>query len=575
MRSILAEFQILRMAVSIFVYGYNVLFIWRLWPAPSPPMNTRELELTTVHRTIVETTTTVSVSETLQVPHVISDAQTQTSLIWNEKKDEAEEYISEAPEVTHLEVPLSRFEEVLLPNPWEFPILDSAAQTLLRDEEFQRTIRYYRETVKEEEEDPDAIHPPGQDIEDYLTKILNMISSRCPTTGGARPFDIGFVDNRRFEETPEPHEPPGIAGAFVADDISYFYQWKDVAVLIGDGLDFEAEAGALDTQSNPTRSPNSSRHPTPSRKSATPEPSSASKRGFTTTRGSRFSKSRSPRPFQKQRSDSPRSPKDSRLESSNQPSSSKQRAPEPPEDLSRMAQETLSASGNRRHVIAITITDIVVRLWYFDRAGTIRTAPTKLNDASFARAFMRLVYADASHIGFEDAFEPSIHPDEKSPSPTDVVGSRVLVQGSYFTISEKLHSAMELHGRGTAVYAAQNLEMVQSKDDGASALQTMPKQVVVKFSWQLTDWHSEDALYLLAERYGVRGISRLYRSASIARLSQGLRGRLLKSSQYRDRELRAQVMGPIAIPLLRVKDLDTFKAAFKSLVEGDLQHIFL
>lgn len=515
-------------------------------------------------------TTTSSVAETLQVPHFTSDAQTQTSLIWNEKKDETDEYISKAPEVTHLEVQLSRFEEVLLPNNWEFSTLDSAAHALLRDEEFQRTIRDYQELLKEEEEDPDASRPPGHNIEDYLVKILNMISSNCPPTGDARPFNIRFVDNQQFVETPEPHDPPGVAGAFVSNDSSYLYQWKDVAVLISNGFDFEEEA--IDAHSHSSQSPTSSRHSTPSRKFATPEPSSVPKGGRNTSRGSRFSKSRSPRPFQKPRVGSPRGAKNSRPEpsGSDRPTPHKGRALRPPEELSRMAQETLSAMGNRRHVLAITISDIVVRFWYFDRAGTIRTVPTKINDASFIRAFMRLVYADASHIGFEDTFELPVDVENVLPSSTtwDVVGSRVVIQNSAFAVYEKLHSALELHGRGTAVYAARSLTPVHPMDSNTLALRSLPEKVAVKLSWQLTDWNPEDALYRLAEAQGVRGISRLYRSASIVRLSQGFRGRLVKTSQYRDRELRAQVMGPLAVPLLRVKDLDTFKAAFKSLVEG-------
>jgi len=39
---------------------------------------------------------------------------------------------------------------------------------------------------------------------------------------------------------------------------------------------------------------------------------------------------------------------------------------------------------------------------------------------------------------------------------------------------------------------------------------------------------------------------------------------------YADRELRVQVIGPIARPLYEVADLETFKTAFRSLVKSAL-----
>ena len=79
-----------------------------------------------------------------------------------------------------------------------------------------------------------------------------------------------------------------------------------------------------------------------------------------------------------------------------------------------------------------------------------------------------------------------------------------------------------------------------------------PRSVVVKLSWQLDSWHDEEALYRLAAERGVQGVSHLYRSATFSRLSHGFRGRLVDVTQFCDRELRVQVLGPLCIPLYRV-----------------------
>lgn len=558
-----------------------------LRPAPPPsPAKTRDFELTTIHRTKTTTTTTTNVDKTVQEPSLISDAQIQTSLQWNEKTGEAEEFVANALEVTHLEIPLEIFQEALFPDKWGILSLDAAAESLLLDEEFQRTVHYYLETLKEDKEEDNPIHPPGQDMEDYITNMFNMIATRCPDSNDVRPHHLRFVDIRQFAPTPEPHEPPGIAAVFSSNDPAVEYQYKDVAILMDDGSEFEEEDSSYkehmntlqstherpssDSRQGSIVSPSSKLIPRSRVRSASPSrevvPGSPRHDKFERTSPSRPPKrarnassysppgseksSGTPPPYSDRAEQSQRSP----------PSDYKRQGPKPPSELSRMALETISALGNRRHVLAITISELVVRFWYFDRAGTIRTPSLKLNEPSFVKALMRIAFADAAQLGLEETFLVS-------PRHDSLVGCNVVVQNTTFTIREKLHCAPELHGRGTAVYAAETIPSVGHKVDEAES-ELIPAEVVVKLSWQPINWDSEDALYRLAARYGVGGISRLYRSECLTRLSRGFRGLLVHASRYRDRELRAQILGPLAIPLARVRNVEMFKTAFKSLVKG-------
>lgn len=96
----------------------------------------------------------------------------------------------------------------------------------------------------------------------------------------------------------------------------------------------------------------------------------------------------------------------------------------------------------------------------------------------------------------------------------------------------------------------------------------IPDRVIIKCAWQAVSKQPEDELFRLAHARGVGGLAKLYGSCTVGHLSQGVRGKICGQRAYQDRELRVQVMGPRCVPLYRVKDLETFKKAFTSLVEG-------
>lgn len=229
----------------------------------------------------------------------------------------------------------------------------------------------------------------------------------------------------------------------------------------------------------------------------------------------------------------------------------------------------MSIVGNRRHIFGISSHEMSFRLWYFDRSGSVRTPAMRLDDHTFVRTLLKLTHSTASDFGFEDIFPPENDDEYVSSSSSlnflDILDCKINIQDTWFVLLERIHVSFELYGRGTAVYGAKDLATMEDDDSDGSA---PSPEVVVKISWQNCAWKSEDAMYRLAEKHDVRGIAHLYRSAAITRLSRSLRSKLVPISSYRDRELRVQVIGPLAVPLYSVKDLDTFTMAFKSLVRG-------
>lgn len=525
-----------------------------------------------IRRTTAKTTTTSSSVKHAARRRALSDAQTQTSLPWNDKKGVGQESVADAPEVSHLEVPLSHFEDALFSTKCKLPHLDAVAAELLLSEEFQRTVQSYVEALEEDEEQS-SMRPPGEDVEDLVIKIFTMIANSYPTGDTIRPYDIQFHDETHFAALPEPHGPPGVAGVFASNDSHAVYHWRDVAILFDNGMVFEEEHKTIATRRK--RALNAHPSPTVAYKST---PRFASRPSGASVGSGSPAAAAQPRPskrtrldtqYLKNESDNSNIPPPPAVpsESTADTDSISPECPKPPQELARCALEALSTLGNRRHILGFTIHGLIMRFWYFDRAGTVYTTPLQLNDKSFVKAFIRLIFSDSAELGFENALQPPTT-GLLSSQFNDVIGCTIDIQGSSFTIREKLHSAFELYGRGTTVYGAKRLKSGGPQNGSLSSF-VIPEDVVIKLSWQLTDWGSEDALYRLAAEKGVHGISHLYRSANMTRLSRGCRRRLVRANQYRDRELRAQVLGPLAVPLYRVKQLSSFTAAFKSLVRGN------
>lgn len=109
-----------------------------------------------------------------------------------------EEYISPASEVTHLEVPLSRFEEVMFPDQSTSADIDTAAEKLLRDTSFLQLVQSYLNTQKDEDEDVEdesSTRSSELSAEDYILKIFSTMTARLPQSSEPQsPPNIKFVD---------------------------------------------------------------------------------------------------------------------------------------------------------------------------------------------------------------------------------------------------------------------------------------------------------------------------------------------------------------------------------------------
>lgn len=228
----------------------------------------------------------------------------------------------------------------------------------------------------------------------------------------------------------------------------------------------------------------------------------------------------------------------------------------------------MAATGNRRHVLGLYAKGLKVKFYLYDHAGTIYTTPLDLRkDAQrIVAAVISLSFLDPVALGLESVLQPKV-----STSPTEQLTKAadcyVEVGGTSFYCQCLLH-APTIFGRGTVVYEAIPARPDADGSPIPSNEVDVPAEVILKLSWQLPSSNSEDDLLKLAAERGVKGIARLYRSATACRLSDGIRGRLMPAKLYADRELRIQVTGPRATLLAEVEDLETFKTAFRSLVTG-------
>jgi len=244
----------------------------------------------------------------------------------------------------------------------------------------------------------------------------------------------------------------------------------------------------------------------------------------------------------------------------------------PDNELFTNASRVFKATGNRRHVLGVYVKRMKVRLCFYDRAGTIYTTPLDLRDDA-----PRIIAALIS-LSFLDAFSLGLEP--YLAAKTNVPPSRLLQGGENYVIdvdgvtfrTNSLIHAGELSARGTAIFEAVPAPP-ENPTTAKSTLIDAPPRVVVKMSWHMPEAHYEDQLLRLAAERGVAGVARLYCSAVGPRVSEGFRSRLVPDVMYANRELRIQVIGPLARPLYEISDLKTFKAAFKSLVESAFRFI--
>lgn len=227
------------------------------------------------------------------------------------------------------------------------------------------------------------------------------------------------------------------------------------------------------------------------------------------------------------------------------------------QDMERLAAGFMNFTGTRRHVLGVDITGFMMRLWYFDRAGAVYSTAIDIRaqPVRFISTLISLQCASDAQWGIETAI---VIPSGTPSLFGTVSGYCVELGPQQFELTSATHLTQSLYGPATAIFDAQKF----------SATGSFSGNVVVKLSWQPTHVVPDDELFRLAEQEGVKGVAKLYLSASLARLSGSYRDGLCSYNSYCDRELRVQIFGPLLIPLYTITDVPTFKAAFKSLVQG-------
>lgn len=241
------------------------------------------------------------------------------------------------------------------------------------------------------------------------------------------------------------------------------------------------------------------------------------------------------------------------------------RTPLPPDigELTSIASKVVCYTGHRRHILGVLVDGPEMFLLYYDRAGSIRSSRVHMiNDPVGAVTVILLLHLSTSkRLGFD----PNITPPQHMQLPTRVEGCYLDVEGYTFVLDKFLHRSESLYGRGTVVYSARPTLAPQEPRQGHRLL---PDVVIVKTSWQITTRELEDGLYKRAAACNVENVTKLYCSHRGGVLSDSIRTRLVSPGAYTDRELRVQVLGPVCTPLWAVADVDIFKTAFISLVQG-------
>ena len=260
--------------------------------------------------------------------------------------------------------------------------------------------------------------------------------------------------------------------------------------------------------------------------------------------------------------------------------------------LSSYALEAFSALGNRRHAFGIQALGTKVLVKYFDRSGCITLdSPLDLcnDEGSDIKQFISLIIGlslcTLVQLGLEPYLAqeppylqaPPAPPNSLIPAPSSSFGSitnytiasqeRGDCYQKHFILTSLLHSSRSLYGRGTVVYAARP-HPENNNGDGIA----IPDEVIVKLSWQYTSADTEEDMFAIASKRGVKGLANMYAGAIGGWLSNGIRQVILRGrlDGYRDRELRVQFMGPLCVPWYSLTNLDDFKSAFISLVKGEL-----
>jgi hypothetical protein len=242
-------------------------------------------------------------------------------------------------------------------------------------------------------------------------------------------------------------------------------------------------------------------------------------------------------------------------------------------NIEKIATEIIS-KDIRRHVMGVHIGGHTVRFWYFDRAGSVRTTSIDLRGDGevFVGIMLALQCADDFTLGF--GFDGAVAERAGDTDEDGATGSfpGLIVDGRLIELMESIYANPVLYGSATSFFRAR-LAMTQPSGlpkPVRSALDGLVGDIMVKLSWSPAgESQLSDQLFRLANSNLESNSPRLLSSSTVVRLSGSLRAQLCPTGWFQNLELHAQVLDTVCGPLSSVKNESTFRAAFRSLVEGN------
>ena len=504
----------------------------------------------------ITSTNTITLGEHESHPYFVSSTATQTPTDYDAPTPLTASFIGSKPpnEESHVQVDFSVYADAIFGPRHKFPGLDAVVDSVTRCDEFSQYRRTYLERYEAKKKSPSPSESPDPDVD--LMRLFNFVLVKARAFGLSHPY----THDIHYGKHPEPTEMSTSKGSHVQPRCL----GVECVITTGVNLGYEFSNSILIIDCNPSLVPETSPpidwfgQPYPTRNVDTPPPLPVEPRHDRSPGGTKR-----PRDDNIGASDTTQAPAKRRKLRHPPPPKASPSSLHPP-NLTQYALETLCAVGNRRHALGLYVEGDRLQFWYFDRAGSVSTNVLSLEGSAkkVVSSILRISLASKARLGYESFF--------KAPKSEgmrrlwwSIEHHEIEVEGEKFQLLDVIHLGSSLYGRGTSVYGARRISAADARDPS-----DVPDSVIVKCAWQPVSKHYEDELFRIAQAHGVDGVARLYASATVGRLSQGVRHKLCSQRYYQDRELRVQVMGPRCTPLYRVKDEDVFKKAFLSLVKG-------
>lgn len=166
-------------------------------------------------------------------------------------------------------------------------------------------------------------------------------------------------------------------------------------------------------------------------------------------------------------------------------------------DLGRYVREVLATQDTRRFVLGFTICGSIMRLWEFDRAGGIASAPFNINKdgLQFVSAVLGFLWMNSEQLGFD-------------PTIVESDGIKYMEitrdgQKERLTLDTLMRRAPCVAGRATTCW-----EGYRHSDESRAPL-------VIKDSWQYPERDEEGKLLMEATKKGVVNVARYYHHETV------------------------------------------------------------